>query len=521
MLDFNFLLLLVACLSPLLILARTWKRAALNRGWQGASVIVLVVAAVSWWTVPGKAGYIAAGVWFLLLFLPAVALRKASDLALRERWSAVRRIVAMAQFLHPVPAVRDELRLVSALECAQKGETSAALAIIEQLDQKASRAGGQAIAQQFRIRGDWRGLLAWCRQHLPLVALGRDPSLLPLYLRALGECGLHDELVLQFAGRAPALLASSAHQSLYDVCLMLVLAFGGRTKALERLLKNIHLEHGAREFWIATSEVASGATEAGRERLERLREKTRDALLRQDIAQRFSTLREDAWLPLAPETEASIRRFERNLGAPRGTLLAPQGLRPTRAVGILIALNVAMFLVEMGLGGATNYLTLHQLGALEPYAVLARGEYWRLFATLFLHYGALHLLFNCYALYVLGPPLESSIGAARFTLSYIVAGIGSSVGVVLLWHLRWTEADFLVGASGSVMGIVGAWAGWLLRHHDVAMARARLFSVALIIAMQTAFDFYTPQVSMAAHLCGLGAGFVVGLLIKQGRRRAL
>ena len=142
-----------------------------------------------------------------------------------------------------------------------------------------------------------------------------------------------------------------------------------------------------------------------------------------------------------------------------------------------------MFLVEIATGGATNPMTLHRLGALEPWAVLAGHQYWRLFGALFLHYGAIHLLFNAYALYVLGPPLEASIGTVRFAICYLLAGIGSSVSVVLLWRLGWTQADVLVGASGCVMGVVGALAGWLLRHPHAPMARRRLTNIAIIVAL--------------------------------------
>jgi rhomboid protease GluP len=71
----------------------------------------------------------------------------------------------------------------------------------------------------------------------------------------------------------------------------------------------------------------------------------------------------------------------------------------------------------------------------------------------------------------------------------------------------------LVGASGCIMGIVGAWAGFLLRHRHAPHAKQRLANVAMIVAIQTAFDLSTPQVSMAAHLCGLIAGFFLGLIL--------
>jgi len=63
------------------------------------------------------------------------------------------------------------------------------------------------------------------------------------------------------------------------------------------------------------------------------------------------------------------------------------------------------------------------------------------------------------------------------------------------------------------MGIVGAWAGFLLRHRHAPQAKQRLANILLIVVIQTAFDLSTPQVSMAAHLCGLIAGFLLGLAL--------
>ena len=68
---------------------------------------------------------------------------------------------------------------------------------------------------------------------------------------------------------------------------------------------------------------------------------------------------------------------------------------------------------------------LHRIGALEPYAVVLQGQDRRLFTALFLHGGFAHLLFNLFALYVLGPPLEQSIGSVRFALCYLISGLAS------------------------------------------------------------------------------------------------
>jgi len=187
--------------------------------------------------------------------------------------------------------------------------------------------------------------------------------------------------------------------------------------------------------------------------------------------------------------------------------------RRAPAVFILILLNVAAFLFEISFGDWNDPEVLHQIGALEPYAVVAQGEYWRLFTALFLHGGFAHLLFNVFALYVLGPPLERAIGSVRFVLCYLISGLASSAGVVLLTVVGVVQVTQLVGASGCIMGIVGAWAGFLLRHRHAPHAKQRLGNIFMIIVIQTAFDLSTPQVSMPAHLCGLIAGFFLGLIL--------
>jgi rhomboid protease GluP len=518
-LDLNRILLFVALLSPTVILLRTARRAALNRSWRAAAAAVLVITTAAIWIAPAYAGFVGAVLWLLLLVLPVIGVRRGFELAAQHRYASARQIMALTGLLHPAPALADQHTIMAALEAASKGDRDTALKLLDRLSRRQSRFALQAVAQTYRIRGDWEGLLAFCREHVPLVSAGTDPALLPLYFRALGETGAIDDLVLQFAGRAPILQEAPEHQSTLDACLMLVLAFCGRTAALRRLfaarLDTLHPD--VQEFWLGTSELASAERTSGRTRLERLRTSTDNALLRADIVQRLSA--PGRLLPplVTAATEATLQRLERNVDARPVSILAPRrGVSP--AVVTFIALNAGMFALEIAGGGSMNTDALHRLGALEPFAVLARGEYWRLLTALFLHFGSLHLLINCYALYVLGPPLERSLGSLRFASAYLLAGLGSSAGVVALWQLQWTQADMLVGASGSVMGIVGAWAGYLMRNHRAPGARRRLSSIALIVAIQSAFDLYTPQVSMGAHLCGLATGVFLGLVLTPAER---
>ena len=188
-------------------------------------------------------------------------------------------------------------------------------------------------------------------------------------------------------------------------------------------------------------------------------------------------------------------------------------IRSAPAVFILILVNVLVFLFEIYVGNWDDPMVLHWIGALEPLIVLTQHEYWRLFTALFLHGGYLHLAFNLFALYVLGPPLEHSIGTIRFVGCYLISGLASSAGVVALTKIGLVQVGQVIGASGCIMGVVGAWAGFLLRHHHAPSAKQRLANIGLIIAIQIAFDISTPQVSMAAHMCGLVAGFFLGLIL--------
>jgi membrane associated rhomboid family serine protease len=203
-------------------------------------------------------------------------------------------------------------------------------------------------------------------------------------------------------------------------------------------------------------------------------------------------------VPVDYENAPSSRRFQ---------------LRSAPAVVVLILVNVLVFLFEISVGDWNDPEVLHRIGALEPSAVVEQGEYWRLFTALFLHGGFLHLAFNLFALYVLGPPLERSIGTMRFLACYLISGFASSAGVVALNEIGLVRVAEVIGASGCIMGVVGAWAGFLLRHHRAPFAKQRLVNIGLIVVIQIAFDLTTPQVSMASHMCGLVAGFFLGVIL--------
>jgi rhomboid protease GluP len=511
--DLNHILLFIACVSPLVLLAQTWRRGGLNRGWRIAAFAVLLVTGGAWILKPETAGFIGGGAWFALLLVPLFGLRKAAELVSQQRYASAWRLVRALRFLHPADGLLERSRLLQALDVAQRGDFASALARLEPLGTSHTNVGRQAIAQTFRIRGDWKGLLAWRRGELPPGIMQTDFALQPLYLRALGESGARDELLLEFTSNTRSMNPAAEEVGLYDLSLLPVLAFCGRLRALTNLLetKLRKLSRDTKEFWIGTGELAAGKAMAGRTRLEKLLGNARDGLTRAEAAQRLARADEIGPALLSPATAALLRRIEQSDRPSKG-VFASGRTRPTTVVLILIALNIAMFLAECALGGSTSSLTLHRLGALEFFAVRFEGEYWRLLTSLFLHYGPLHLIFNLYALYIIGPGLEQAIGPIRFAICYLLSGLGSGIGVLFLHVTGLNKAEQLVGASGCVMGLVGVWAGLLLRHRHAPMAGRRLKNILVIVAIQTAFDLSTPQISMAAHMSGLLTGVALGLI---------
>lgn len=511
MIDLNHILLFIACISPLVMLAQTFRQGGLFRAWRLAAFAVLFVTGAAWLFDRDSAGFVGGGAWLALLLVPAIGLKKIGELSGQERYAAARRWAMALSPLHPAADLAAEARLFRALDLAQSGALAEALSLLTSLRNNFTNVGRLAVAQSFRLRGEWANLVGWVRSEVPPAIRRGDFNLMAIYLRALGETGARDELVLEFAtilssgGRVGQPLAN------YQSCRVTALAFAGRLGAHQESPAVTKLPPDLREFWMATSEFASGDASAARARLERLSIRTNE-LLASEVAHRLASGEELGRAPLSAPTFALLHRIEQIDRQPIA-LFGSGAMRPTLVVSILIALNLAMFVAEVRFGGSTNPRTLHRLGALEPWSIRFAGEYWRMLASLFLHFGPLHLLFNLYALLVIGPGLERIIGPVRFAAYYLLAGLGSSTGVLLLKLRNLSWAEQLVGASGCVLGIVGVWAGYLLRHRNEPFAGRRLRNIVLVVAIQIAFDLSTPQISMAAHLSGLATGLLLGLLI--------
>jgi rhomboid protease GluP len=176
------------------------------------------------------------------------------------------------------------------------------------------------------------------------------------------------------------------------------------------------------------------------------------------------------------------------------------------AAQVLLGINVAVFLIEIALGGATDLGVLVRMGAMVP-ALVADGEYWRLAASMFLHVGLLHLLFNSFGLYVFGNLIETVFGRLRFLAVYFVSGITAGAASFAFG----SSGRVAAGASGAIFGLLGAWLAYNWRRREMGLAQANIQGALVLVGLNLFLGFSVRGIDNIAHIGGLIAGAIAGL----------
>ena len=174
---------------------------------------------------------------------------------------------------------------------------------------------------------------------------------------------------------------------------------------------------------------------------------------------------------------------------------------------------------------------LYHMGSLDLGAVLV-GQVWRLWTYQFLHYGAIHILFNMMALLSLGPMSEDVYGTWKTMVVYWTTGVGAgltTMGMRLTMasrvlhvnpltidpHLLIHELPATVGASGSIFGLIGLLIGQTIRRRGTQLARMRpVFVQWAVYGFVMGFFLHADN---AAHFGGLVTGIVLGLVVSDRR----
>lgn len=189
----------------------------------------------------------------------------------------------------------------------------------------------------------------------------------------------------------------------------------------------------------------------------------------------------------------------------------PRRWKPTVTWTILIV-NVLVWAIDTIIGlilstqwGGSPVSILLAWGAKHNEMILA-GQIWRLVTPIFLHVGVLHLAFNTYAIYMIGPQIECFFGPSRFWSIYLLSGI---YGVLFSFALSTVPS---AGASGAIFGLIGTQAVFFYRYRNAFGERGRrqLYSTLSVIAFNMVLTFTASSIDIWGHIGGLLAGVVLG-----------
>ena len=166
---------------------------------------------------------------------------------------------------------------------------------------------------------------------------------------------------------------------------------------------------------------------------------------------------------------------------------------------ILIMLNVLLYVVPILTG---TYNTLLNNFCIYPPAIRS-GEYLRLITGTFLHAGLFHLLFNVYALYVIGTQLESFLGKIKYLICYLFSALtGALLSMVFL------KSSASVGASGAIFGLMGSLV-YFGYHYRVYLGTTLKSQIIPLILINLVIGLMLNNVDVAGHVGGLIGGYLI------------
>lgn len=222
-----------------------------------------------------------------------------------------------------------------------------------------------------------------------------------------------------------------------------------------------------------------------------------------------------------PHCGASLKAPRAREGTAAGRVMGGLIPVPSTATSALVAANIALYAVSWyltqeassaaqpapALGGVDGTVLVRLGGKFGP--LIYSGEWWRLVTACFLHGGLIHIGFNLWCLFDLGPAVESLFSTPKFIFLYLATGIA---GFVL--SLLWSPFQLSIGASGAILGLIGVLIGASFHHGGLGKDyRGQLWKWVIYIAI---LGIIMPGVDNAAHAGGLASGIVLGYVIPEG-----
>lgn len=181
-----------------------------------------------------------------------------------------------------------------------------------------------------------------------------------------------------------------------------------------------------------------------------------------------------------------------------------------RATVIFAGINIIVFLILEILGDTENADFMLKYGAMSAKWMEVNGGYWRIFTAMFLHFGFGHILNNMVMLVAAGNILEDAVGTIKFSVLYILSGVGGNI-LSYLQQAKSSEYIVSAGASGAIFGIIGAFV-WIVIRNKGRYKTLNTRGLVILILLTFYYGFVEGGIDNWGHLGGLISGFILGMI---------
>ena len=176
-----------------------------------------------------------------------------------------------------------------------------------------------------------------------------------------------------------------------------------------------------------------------------------------------------------------------------------QILEPKKPFVTLIILGIIGLVYLYSLVSDSNIL-VYNFGVYRDF--IREGEIYRLLTGTLIHIDFVHLLCNCYALYIVGGMVEGYYGKEKFAIIYLVSALTGSLLSIAM------SSGFSIGASGAIFGLFGSllYFGY---HYRVYFGSVIIGKIMPIVIINLAIGFMISGIDNFAHIGGLIGGFLI------------
>ncbi len=491
----------------------------------------------------GITGAIGVGAGTCLLVIGPMIRGLARRFAAAERLGIAGRLLDVAELLAPGSGISEEKAVLGAMKEIRDGHidhtVDALTAAKDRAPADARLAIDERIAMLYLAAYRWGDAIAHAEAHL-FGARGEEledraradaqdePRAAPMPLRrALGVAPPVWVELLGAYGRTGDLdKAATMLVRLEDACdgredagmwihraRLMFLALAGRPAAVRSLVeprRARHMSPAARTYWVAVAHEHQGDRAAATAAYEQARRRSRGRP-RDLIELALAKLAQADGVPAVRLSETATEVVARIEAAP---MPAPVRLpRPSRpwatwtTTGVLLVVALA---ITIAFGSTSDVGVLVRSGAMVR-GLVDSGEWWRVFACVFVHVGTLHLIVNVIGMWFVGRIAEELFGGTRTLALFGVSGFAGAVASYLA-----SPAGISAGGSGAIFGLLGAVfveLSWHRQRYRTAWRRGMWGGLAVVIVAQVGYGFFYPVIDQWAHGAGLAAGAVLAVIL--------